>query len=145
MEQNTFRSGKVMELLPLVNQVRAEARTCGDIQFPAAEPLQWNDKLGTTALDHAEDMARKRYFSHTGENGSSLTDRVLRTGYAYGNVGENIAATENARSAVELWLTSPTHCANLMKADFTEMGAAFALGSAKDWETRWVLVLGKRR
>lgn len=132
-------------MLTLVNRARAEGRTCGDKEFPAAEPLHWNDRLAAAALLHAEDMARRNYFSHSSKDGSTLVDRIKRAGYVYRSIGENIASTADAQSVIDLWLASPGHCANLMNADFSEMGAAYAIGSAKAWETRWVQVLGKKR
>jgi uncharacterized protein YkwD len=144
-KNKTFRSGQTPELLRLVNQARAEGRTCGNKEYPAAEPLQWNDKLAAAALIHAEDMAHRNYFSHTSKDGSTMVDRVRRAGYVYRNIGENIASTTDVQSVIDLWLASPGHCANLMNADFTEMGAAYAADSAKAWETRWVQVLGTKR
>ena len=126
-----FRSCQAPELLTLVNQARAEGRTCGDKEYPAAEPLQWNDKLAAAALIHAEDMARKNYFSHTSKDGSTMVDRVKRAGYVYRSIGENISSTTDVQSVIDLWLASPGHCANLMNADFTEMGAAYATGRTK--------------
>jgi uncharacterized protein YkwD len=145
IESNQLHSGLEVEMLVLVNQARAVARTCGDKKMPAAEPLQWSDRLAAAALYHAEDMARKNYFSHTSHNGTTLADRVRRSGYAYLSIGENIAAEAELPSVVEHWLKSPGHCANMMNKDFTEMGAASALSSTKTWETRWVQVLGKRK
>lgn len=143
--QKEFRSGPAAEMLALINQARAEARTCGDKEFPSATPLQWNDKLATAALKHAEDMVRRDYFSHKSKSGSTMSDRVRREHYDYRAIGENIAFTMDVRKGVELWLNSPGHCANLMNAEFTEMGGAFAVSGKQAWKPRWVQVLGTRR
>lgn len=45
---------------------------------------------------------------------------------------------------MEGWLLSPGHCANIMKADYTEMGAAYALKRA-DNTIMWTQVLGRPR
>ena len=45
--------------------------------------------------------------------------------------------------AVASWLASPTHCANLMQPDYTEMGAAYVTDAASDTGIYWTQVLGK--
>ncbi|MDY0976872.1 CAP domain-containing protein [Massilia sp. CFBP9012] len=111
-----------------VNAARASARSCGKQAFPAAPPLSWNPALGDAALAHSRDMATGRYFSHRAKDGSQATDRALRAGYSWRRVGENIAFGQRSpREAVEGWLDSPGHCANIMNRDFTEMGAAYGV------------------
>ena len=115
-------------ILDEVNQARASARACGDRQFPAAPPLRWNPALGDAALAHSRDMATHRYFSHRARDGSHAADRAARAGYSWRRVGENIAFGQRSpREAVEGWLDSPGHCANIMNRDFTEMGAAYGV------------------
>lgn len=115
-------------ILDEVNAARASARSCGKQAFPAAPPLSWNPALGDAALAHSRDMATGRYFSHRGKDGSQATDRALRAGYTWRRVGENIAFGQRSpREAVEGWLDSPGHCANIMNRGFTEMGAAYGV------------------
>ncbi|WP_229491413.1 CAP domain-containing protein [Massilia sp. HP4] len=115
-------------ILDQVNQARASVRSCGDRQFPAAPPLRWNPALGDAALAHSRDMATRRYFSHRAGDGSQAAERALRAGYSWRRVGENIAFGQRSpREAVEGWLDSPGHCANIMNRDFTEMGAAYGV------------------
>ena len=115
-------------ILDEVNAARASARSCGKQAFPAAPPLSWNPALGDAALAHSRDMATGRYFSHRGKDGSQAADRALRAGYTWRRVGENIAFGQRSpHEAVEGWLDSPGHCANIMNRDFTEMGAAYGV------------------
>ncbi|AWL04825.1 CAP domain-containing protein [Massilia oculi] len=115
-------------ILDEVNAARASARSCGKQAFPAAPPLSWNPALGDAALAHSRDMATGRYFSHRGKDGSQAADRALRAGYAWRRVGENIAFGQRSpREAVEGWLDSPGHCANIMNRNYTEMGAAYGV------------------
>lgn len=115
-------------ILDEVNAARASARSCGKQAFPAAPPLSWNSALGDAALAHSRDMATRRYFSHRAKDGSQATDRALRAGYSWRRVGENIAFGQRSpREAVEGWLESPGHCANIMNRDFIEMGAAYGV------------------
>jgi uncharacterized protein YkwD len=134
-------------VLELVNQARARARNCGDQPFAAAPPLRWNDTLATASLRHAEDMARHNYFSHTGRDRSNPAQRVERAGYRYRMTGENIAsgAQMTPDDAVAGWIKSPDHCANLMNAGYTEMGAAYAVNANSEMGVYWAQVFGKPR
>lgn len=119
-------------VLDAVNLARAAARTCGQQYFPAAPSVRWNGALGDAALVHSRDMAEHRYFSHKGRDGRAAADRALQAGYRWGRIGENIAAGQNTpEEVVAGWLSSPGHCANIMNSGFTDMGAAYAINSAR--------------
>lgn len=133
-------------ILALSNAARAEPRTCGDKRMAAAPPLSWAPELGQASLDHSRDMADKNYFSHRSPSGSHLGERVERQGYTGRKVGENIAAGQGSPAqAVRAWLSSPSHCANLMSSDFSEMGAAYAVNPDSDGRIYWTQALGSRR
>jgi len=132
-------------VLDLVNAARASARSCGDRDFAAAGPLALNETLYRAAAVHSEDMAARGFFSHDGSDGSSVLTRATRAGYAGRAVGENIAAGQNsAEGAVDAWVKSPPHCANLMSPGFTEMGLAYAVNPASPMGIYWTQVFGAR-
>ncbi len=132
-------------VLELVNQARATPRYCGSRAFKAAQPVRWNDALADVSRRHAEDMARNNYFSHTGRDGSSPAERVVRAGYQYRSTGENIAAGQmKPEDAVAAWIKNPEHCANLMNPAFTEMGVAYAVDSRSDMGVYWSQAFGTR-
>ncbi len=134
------------KVLALVNDARTVPRSCGDRRFRAVGPLRWNDTLAEAARSHAEDMARSSYFSHDGRDGSKPAQRVARAGYRYRAMGENIAAGPvTAEAVVAGWIKSPSHCANLMNAVFTEMGVAFAVNTAAELGVYWVQEFGAPR
>lgn len=119
-------------ILAAVNAARATARTCGSQHFSAAPPVSWNGALGDAALLHSRDMAEHRYVSHKGKDGRAAAARALQAGYRWRRIGENIAAGQNSpEEVVAGWLSSPGHCANIMNSGFTEMGAAYAINSAR--------------
>ncbi|UUZ63343.1 CAP domain-containing protein [Polaromonas sp. P1-6] len=133
-------------VLALVNEARARPRRCGNDSFAAARPLRLNTTLHSVADTHAADMARHNYFSHSGRDGSHVAERASRTGYPWRAIGENIAAGQmQADAAVQGWLNSPGHCANLMSPTYTEMGAAFAVNSRSSAGIYWVQVFGAAR
>ena len=134
------------EILQRVNQARAQARRCGGQAMGSAPPLQFNDQLHRSAEVHATDMARHGYFSHTGRDGSQVADRASQSGYAWRRIGENLAAGQTtAAAAVQGWLASPSHCANLMQPAYTEMGLAYAVNPHSREGIYWVQVLGTPR
>lgn len=117
-----------LRVLEAVNHARASARHCGADAFEAAPPLAWNEELAGAALEHSADMAKKRYFSHTGKDGRMVGERALAAGYAWRRVGENIAVGQDSPADVVAgWLDSPGHCSNLMDPQFSEMGAGYAI------------------
>ena len=115
-------------ILLLVNAARAQPRNCGAQHFGPAGPVGWSPALAQAALAHSRELATHHYFSHVEHDGSTPADRVTRAGYAWSRAGENIALGQrSAREAVQGWLDSAGHCANLMNPVYTEMGAAYAV------------------
>jgi uncharacterized protein YkwD len=131
------------EITQLINEARAQARTCGAYgDFAAAGNVSWNGQLSAAADSHSRDMAYYNFFSHTGSDGSDPGLRASSAGYSYRTLGENIAAgLIDTRATVQGWLNSPGHCANIMRADFTELGAACIEADTSDYPTYWTLVL----
>lgn len=65
-------------------------------------------------------------------------ERVEQAGYKYSTTGENIAAGyQSAEAAVEGWIKSAGHCANLMNPEFTAMGAALAVNRRSKMSLYW--------
>jgi uncharacterized protein YkwD len=134
------------QVLEHVNAARSEQRSCGGKVFAPAPPLRWSDALAAAAREHSQDMARQNYFSHAGSDGSTVAARVEAQRYRWSHVGENIAAGLGAAErVVQGWLSSPEHCANIMNADFSEMGAAYAYGMDSQAGIYWTQVFGTPR
>ena len=139
-------AGVAAEVLALVNEVRSQPRLCGRQRFDAAGPLRPNPLLDHAAAAHARDMARHGYLEHRGRDGSSPADRAVRSGYRWRSVGENIASGQTtAEEVVRQWTGSPEHCANLMNADFVDMGIAFAVERDSPQGIYWAQALGRQR
>lgn len=129
------------EMLAAVNAARAQGQDCGGTWMPAVGPLTWDATLEHTAYLHSSDMANYDYFSHTGLDGSSPSQRVTEQGYSWKTVGENIAAGQKTVSAVmQGWLESPGHCKNIMNGSFTQMGAASDTNSGSTYGIYWTQV-----
>ncbi len=92
--------------------------------------LAWDGELCRMARAHSEDMARQGYFSHETLEGLQLKDRARATGIPHFRViGENIAYNKGYQDpggfAVERWMISPGHRANILYVGFQ----ASAIGS----------------
>ena len=90
-------------------------------------PLKWDASLGEIARRHSEDMVKRGYFDHNTPEGLKLRDRVRQGGIAHFRVlGENIAYNQGFKDAgafaVQRWLISPGHRANILNREF-EQGA----------------------
>ena len=133
-------------VLALVNAARARPQRCGSQAFAAAPPLRLNPTLQSVANNHAAEMARYSYFSHTGRDGSTVDGRATQAGYPWRSIGENIAAGQTtADAAVQGWIKSPGHCANIMSPAFNEMGAAFVVNQQSSAGIYWAQVFGAAR
>ena len=135
-------------LLARVNQARAAGANCGsEGTFGPAGPVAWNDPLTQAATGHSQDMQAQNYFSHTSLDGRTLAQRVDATGYRWSALGENIAAGQpTVGEVVDAWMGSPGHCANIMKADFADMGVACVPGGpGNTYITYWTMDLGRPR
>ncbi|MEO1182416.1 MAG: CAP domain-containing protein, partial [Cyanobacteria bacterium J06636_28] len=110
--------------------------------------LVLDTNLDETANKHSKDMAKRDYFSHTGKDGSKPWDRARREGYESGTVGENIAAVySSAKAVVDGWIASPGHRANMLNANYNEIGIGHyyeANDTGKvNYRHYWTQVFGK--
>jgi len=133
-------------VLALVNQARAHARDCGGKSFGPAPAVVLDALLSDAALEHSKDMAEHDRMRHEGSDGSVPADRVARTGYPWRGVAENVASGQaTPETAVESWLSSPGHCANLMNPLYTAMGVAYATNSDSEMGIYWTQVFAVPR
>jgi uncharacterized protein YkwD len=110
-------------LADLVDEARADPRSCGSTRFEAAAPLVPDGRLHEAAQLHADDMHANGFMGHVGSDGSDVGERVARQGYAWSTVGENVAAGYATPDAVTAaWLASPGHCANVMRGSYAHLG-----------------------
>ena len=99
--------------------------------------LVWDGKLEQAAQTHAQDMARKGYFSHTAPNGSTMSDRIKQAGYRACFAAENIAKGQRDLAQVmQSWMGSRGHRNNILNRKARAVGLAKAPGDV------WVMVLG---
>lgn len=94
--------------------------------------LRYNAKLELAAKLKAEDMAAKGYFAHNTPDGKTPWYWFKQAGYEYAAAGENLAVNfTDSKDITEAWMRSPTHRANIMSGNYTEIGIATAEGTYK--------------
>jgi hypothetical protein len=97
-------------------------------QFKLA-PLTSNPLLDEAAQEKADDMAANSYFSHISPTGKTPWYWLDQVGYTYSYAGENLAINfTNSNDVTTAWMNSPTHRANILKADYTQVGTGVAAG-----------------
>lgn len=116
------------EILDLVNAERKKRN------LPV---MKQNTKLDLAAHRHAEDMTKRKFFSHKSPDGSDPESRISAVGYFvppcncahHFSYGENIAKDQKTpRDVMKAWMESKIHRDNILKADFLELGTGFAGG-----------------
>lgn len=91
--------------------------------------LTVNPVLNEAAQAKALDMATKGYFAHTSPEGITPWYWLNQAGYRYEHAGENLAVNfTNSKEVARAWMDSPTHRANIVKRNYTEVGTGVATG-----------------
>lgn len=94
-------------------------------------PLQWDAELSQLARQHSLNMARSGALGHTGPDGRDMADRARAMGIRGWRVlGENVAFNQGFNDpsafAVERWMGSSKHRANILNGLFTRTGIGVA-------------------
>jgi uncharacterized protein YkwD len=101
--------------------------------------LTENARLTSASVGYSRRMVDQAFFAHESPDGGTLVDRLTSAGYRLDDawvVGENLGWGQGAlatpRSMVEAWMGSPGHRANLLSADYAEVGLGLAIGTPAD-------------
>jgi uncharacterized protein YkwD len=108
------------ELLRQINVVRAQH---------GLRAFRRSSRLGAAANQHSVSMAQKGYFSHSSADGGAFWRRIATFygyhGYRQWSVGENLlwsSPSVSTAGALQMWMTSPEHRANLLDRNWREIG-----------------------
>lgn len=111
-------------VLCLVNAERA-ARGVG--------PVRASGQLASAATGHSADMIAHQMLSHTGSDGSSVFQRVTRTGYRWRAAAEALTFGASRRSMpyrlVAAMMHSREHRSILLARTYRDLGVGLALGA----------------
>lgn len=123
------------EMLALVNAERARAGLARLSPAP---------RLDQAAQHVSCDNARRGRLSHTTADGSDLGGRLRTVGYRFRMGNENIAWNRSGpRAAVQSWMGSSGHRANLLDRQSREFGGAVA--QAPSGQLFWTMVTAAAR
>ncbi|MBI2630756.1 hypothetical protein HYW73_00875 [Candidatus Nomurabacteria bacterium] len=132
---NINLSGGMAAILPAVlGELTNQERQSQNLAVLSVNPV-----LTRAAEMKAEDMADKGYFAHTSPEGITPWYWIELAGYEYQYAGENLAVNfRDSKDVTIAWLNSPTHKANIVKGNYTEMGTGIAKGIYKGRNTVFV-------
>ena len=84
--------------------------------------LKISNEVQKVARIKAQDMVDKNYFSHTSPTYGSPFDMLISFKVSYNSAGENIAGNSSNSGAVNAWMNSPGHKANILNSSFNYTG-----------------------
>ncbi len=103
-------------------------------------PLNLNDKLDQAASLKAKDMFANNYWAHNSPTGVTPWKWFGDVNYQYNKAGENLAKNyATTQATVDAWMASPTHRANLLNADYKDVGFAVMTGTLDGQPTTLVV------
>mgnify|MGYP002536265731 CR=1 FL=1 len=97
------------EVFNLINQQRTNN---------GLSALKEDNEVQRVARIKAEDMVTNNYFSHTSPTYGSPFDMLKSFKISYKTAGENIAANSSNSGAVNAWMNSSGHKANILNSSF---------------------------
>lgn len=101
------------EVFDLINAKRLAA---------GLDALQIDSEVQNVARVKAQDMADNNYFSHTSPTYGSPFDMMKNFGIKYKAAGENIAGNSSNSGAVNAWMNSEGHKANILSNNYNYTG-----------------------
>ena len=86
------------------------------------QPLKEDAEVQKVARIKAQDMVDNNYFSHTSPTYGSPFDMLKSFKISYNSAGENIAGNSSNSGAVNAWMNSSGHKANILNSSFNYTG-----------------------
>lgn len=91
--------------------------------------LKIDSEVQNVARIKAKDMVDNNYFSHTSPIYGSPFDMLKSFKVSYKTAGENIAGNSSNSAAVNAWMNSSGHKANILNSSFNYTGIGVVTGS----------------
>lgn len=102
--------------------------------------LEFNSFLAQAAKAKGEDMLAQDYWAHVAPDGTQPWKFFVDAGYKYRYAGENLARDfADPSSAVEAWMSSPSHKENMLSPKYQEIGVAVVEGDLAGVETTLIV------
>jgi uncharacterized protein YkwD len=94
-------------------------------------PLKLSTRLEAASAQHSREMGTDGYFDHSSYDGTAFWRRISRwyrqSGSGYWSVGENLlwsTPTVEPAAALQQWMASPEHRANILSKRWHEVGVS---------------------
>lgn len=125
-----------------LNALRRQPAQCAAVGADV-QRLTWETRLAASATEQARDLAVQDRLSHVDSRNRGLGVRLRSVGYAAAGAGENLAAGQSdIDDALQAWLASPSHCANLMQPEYRDVGLACVQRRGSRYQRFWVAHFG---
>lgn len=118
--QTTTMTADEKEVFDLINK----QRTANGLTA-----LKMDSEVQRVARIKAQDMVNNNYFSHTSPTYGSPFDMLKSFKISYKTAGENIAGNSSNSGAVDAWMKSSGHKANILNGNFNYTGVGVVTGS----------------
>ncbi len=115
--QSAEVAGMERQVIKRINEIRLSH---------SLDPLKANEDLNRIARGFSFRMNRFGFFGHYDSAGNDVADRVRAEGIRFAMVAENIAKNINfndpVETAIDGWMKSEGHRANILTSEFRETG-----------------------
>jgi uncharacterized protein YkwD len=108
------------QIAAMINNIRVEN---------GLNALAADGSLNAVAENRSQDLLNRNYFSHYTPEGTNVFDVMRSFGVSYRYAGENLAQSAPASAGttdgfMNAWMNSPTHKANILRAQYTKIGVS---------------------
>ena len=111
--QTSSMNSNEKEIFNLINEQRTKN---------GLKSLKVDDEVQRVARIKAQDMVDNNYFSHNSPTYGSPFDMLKSFKVSYKSAAENIAGNSSNSSAVNSWMNSAGHKANILNSSYTHTG-----------------------
>lgn len=115
---STTTKGLTADEQEVFNLINAQRTTAG------LAALKIDEELQNVARVKAKDMVENNYFSHNSPTYGTPFNMIKKFGITYKAAGENIAGNSTNKGAVNAWMNSPGHKANILSNNYNYTGIA---------------------
>jgi uncharacterized protein YkwD len=126
-------SAYVNEIASLINNARAQA---------GLSQLAINGQLTAAAQGHSIDMVCHNLLSHTGSDGSSVSQRVAAAGYAASRSSEIIYGSGYPQTAFDWWMNDQIHRNEILSPNAVDMGIGYAYNAQTAYGSYFTVTFG---
>ena len=138
----SLRDGQVLGENMNITDSQLLSLTNDEREQHGLHPLKYSPELAYAAENKARDMINKDYWSHESPDGTTPWYWIESSGYKYSYAGENLArGFTTVDGIMNAWLESPTHRANVLNNNYTEVGFAAIPGEMNGKKTTLVVAM----